>query len=79
VSGINRFRAYVLARHTSRMVLFRQIERAASAETDPLALLRLAEAPAWIVEPGQPHGPAPVAASSRDSDGDGDGDGGDGD
>jgi hypothetical protein len=63
--GLGRYRTLLLSRYRARFVLYRQIEQAADAETRPLALLRLAEALAWVSDPDQPHGTAIVAVSGE--------------
>jgi hypothetical protein len=76
--AFKRYRTLLLSRYRARFVLYRQIEDAADRETRPLALLRLAEALAWVSEPDQPHGGTAIVGISGGDGDDGDGDGGDG-
>jgi hypothetical protein len=71
--GLARYRTLLLSRYRVRFTLYRQIEEAADGETRPLALLRLAEAFAWVSDPDQPHGGMAIVGGSGDGDGDGDG------
>jgi hypothetical protein len=66
-------------RNSARTTLYRQIELAAERETRPIALLRLAEAWAWVAEPEVPHGESTVIRVSREASAEAEGgDGGDG-